>query len=621
MIDQQRLSEHQANGRLPGPSRVARQLMLKLERDNTPLTELVRLIQSDPALVGRLLRLANSAAYARPRPAVAITPEVLMLLGLPTVRNLVLAFSLIDAQRDRHGNGFDYQTFWSRALAEACAAQSLGTICRAAPAAELFTLGLVAEVGKLALVELEAEAYMRLQQEYPTQDIANLLELERQRLGMDHIQLSVWLLNDWGFPKLFQDAVRWHVIPKEDWPWDVSSRPWKVAATLSLAHRLADSFFLADEARLQELRAIEPLAASLGVYDLIPFGDDILQTWRSWGDLLAVPVVLPASFAELSTRFTPVRPPHIRVLIVEDDVAMARLLEGLMAKAGFEARLAKDAQTGLTLALDWLPDIVLTDLVMPGGGLKLIEGLRATEAGRQMYVVVVTVLDDTDTLAQAFALGADDYVVKPFDARILLARLKAGTRLIELKHELIRRNAELAEALQKAEAAALTDALTGLPNRRYLVNRLGQECAAAKRNDRSLCVLLIDIDHFKRINDTHGHEVGDAALIEVGKRLRSVLRASDVVGRFGGEEFLVLATDTSLPAACQLAERLRAHISATPCSIGSMVIPITISVGVAAMAQDTPNCHEVDKLLRRADQALYRAKAQGRNRVCSESAT
>lgn len=619
MIDPQRLAEFQASGRLPGPSRVARQLMLKLERDDTPLPEIVRIIQSDPALAGRLLRLANSAAYARPRPAVAVTPEVLMLLGLPTVRNLVLAFSLIDARRGGRGKDFDYPAFWSRSLAEACAAQALGTISRAAPAAEMFTLGLVAEIGKLALLDLEPQAYPTLLQELADQDSAALIEAERHRLGMDHLELSALLLADWGFPKLFQEAVRWHTLPQERWPLEASSRPWKVTATLNLAHRLAEGFFLPDEDRLKALKALEPTAAALGALNLVAFGDDILQTWRAWGELLAVPVTLPAPFVELAARDIPPNEARIRILVVEDDAAISRLLEGLLTKSGFEVHIARDAQAGLALALQWQPDILLTDLVMPGGGgLKLIEALRAAEAGRHIYVVVVSVLSDTDTLAQAFALGADDYVVKPFHARVLLARLKAGMRVITLQRELVRRNVELAEALQKAEAAALTDALTGLPNRRYLVARLGQECAAVRRTGRPLCTLAIDIDHFKAINDRHGHQAGDAALVEVAQRLRTTARAGDVVGRFGGEEFLVLAPDTPLPAATQLAERLCAAIHASPLTIDGVPVSLTISVGVAEMAQDSPDCREVDDLLRRTDQALYQAKAAGRNRVCTD---
>ncbi len=614
MIDAQRLADLRASGRLPGPSRVARQLMLKLEREDTPLPEIVRLIQSDPALAGRLLRLANSAAYARPRPAVAITPEVLMLLGLPTVRNLVLAFSLIDARRAELGEGFDYPAFWSRSLAEGCAAQALGTVTRAAPAAEMFTLGLVAEIGKLALLDLEPEAYPQLLRAQQGQDTAVLAEAERRHLGMDHLELSALLLADWGFPKLFQEAVRWHALPEEGWPMEKGERPWKVTATLRLAHRLADCLAQPDEARLETLKALEADAAALGVVDLIAFGDVILQTWRDWGELLAVPVALPTPFVELAARAAIPDEGRLRVLVVEDDAAMARLLEGLLAKAGYAMRLAADAEAGLALAISWLPDIVLTDLVMPGDGLKLIERLRAHEDGRYIYLIVVTILNDTDTLTRAFALGADDYVVKPFDARVLLARLSAGRRMIGLKRELVRRNVELAEALQKAEAAALTDALTGLPNRRYMVARLMQECATARRTGRPLCALSIDIDHFKAINDRFGHAAGDAALVEVARRLRATARAGDVVARFGGEEFLVLAPDTPLSAATQLAERLRAAIAAQPFLAGENSIPLSISIGLAPCAD---GCQCVDDLLRRADQALYRAKAEGRNRISS----
>ncbi|MCX7898273.1 MAG: diguanylate cyclase, partial [Rhodocyclaceae bacterium] len=306
----------------------------------------------------------------------------------------------------------------------------------------------------------------------------------------------------------------------------------------------------------------------------------------------------------------------MRVLVVEDDAATRRLLTGVLGNAGFEVRDAANGEEGLALAQAWLPEIVVTDLLMPGlSGLELIRALRENEEGRHFYIVVITVLDAADKLIEAFSLGADDYVVKPLDARVLLARLQAGVRVTKLRQELIERNVQLAEALRRAEEAALTDALTGLPNRRYAMKRLVQECAAAERAERPLSILIADLDHFKEVNDRYGHDAGDAVLIAAAQRFKDAVRLSDVVCRIGGEEFLVIALDTPLEAAMRLAERMRAHLAGKPILAKEHVISLTLSIGVAEKAMH--GCHDVDSLLKAADRALYAAKAAGRDRVCA----
>lgn len=613
MIDPLKFAELKASGRLPSPSRSALQLVELLKREDVTLPEVCRLIQTDPALIGRLLKLANSAAYARPRPAAAVTPDVLMLLGLPAVRNLMLVFSLIDGQRSGASRLFSYGAFWSRALAEACAAQSIGAQLRVAPAAEMFTLGLIADIGRLALAALMPEAYDEILDALGQgADAARLAEMERERFGFDHAELAAALALDWGLPKLFAEAIAGHALPESGEP-AADGRLARLTAALSLAHRLADTFLLEDEKRRDAVLALRLRADQLGLHDWLTLADSTLAAWREWGEFLAIETHALVPFSHL-VALPAVKAESLRVLVVDDDAATRRLVSAVLAKAGFTVREAGDGEEGVTLARGWLPEIVVTDILMPGkSGLELIQELRASEEGRYVYIIVVTVLDAVDKLVEAFARGADDYVVKPLDARVLLARMQAGVRTIKLRQELVERNLALTEALRRAEEAALTDSLTGLPNRRYAMQRLTQECAAAERSDAPLSLLLIDLDHFKTINDRFGHDAGDAVLVEVGRRLRETGRVGDIVCRFGGEEFLVIAVDTSQDAAMRLAERLRLAISQSSLPLPQGETTLTISVGVAE--KQAVACDSIDALVKAADEALYAAKAAGRNRV------
>jgi diguanylate cyclase (GGDEF)-like protein len=240
--------------------------------------------------------------------------------------------------------------------------------------------------------------------------------------------------------------------------------------------------------------------------------------------------------------------------------------------------------------------------------------------GRQFYVIMLTGSEEDETQVEAFEAGADDYVVKPFRPKLLAARLRACARVIRLqeevrhdKEELRRYMAELGVANRKLQQAALTDALTGLFNRRYALDHLDREWSAATRTGAPLACLAIDIDHFKRVNDTHGHDVGDDVLRATAGVLRDSLRQSDVVCRLGGEEFVVIAPDTDRERAAVCAERLRAAAEGNVLEAANGKLRVTLSVGVAVRTArtDTPAA-----LLKAADEAVYAAKQGGRNRVC-----
>lgn len=629
MLDPNRFAELLAGGRLPTPTATALKLIELTQRDDVSLAELCRVLQTDPGMVGRLLRLANSAAIARPRPVVALTPDVLITLGLPVVRQLALSFSVVDGYRKGGCASFDYDHFWSHSLAMAAALQLIGAVLRLAPAAELFTLGLVADVGRLAMAALEPERYGALIDAAGDMLAPTLPRRERAAFGYTHGEIGAALLGHWGLPRLFVDAAENHEAtdPTLAAP---TTRPARLAGALHLAARLADLCFADDAGRAAGLAQIAAMAAALDIPrpNFVLLADEMLVVWREWAKLLEIDAPAPTPFARLPAATDgAIAPPNdepLRILVVDDDETVRLLLQKQLEGAGYAVLAAVDGSEGLRLALEARPDMVVTDLVMPGqDGFALIRALREADFGRSIYVIVLTMLDDEPNLTRALGLGADDYVGKPIHPKTVLTRVRAGLRIVgeqrRLRREIDdvhRRNLELSIAHRRAEEAAMTDVLTDLYNRRYALKRLAQECASAARTDRHLSVLMIDVDHFKAVNDNHGHETGDAALAHVAALLRDSLRLSDVACRFGGEEFIAILPDTPLAAAVGLAERLRAAVAGRPCATGGASIPLTVSIGAAQIGNDA--CHDARAVIKAADDALYRAKAAGRNRVCAD---
>jgi len=309
----------------------------------------------------------------------------------------------------------------------------------------------------------------------------------------------------------------------------------------------------------------------------------------------------------------------MRVLVVEDDRVMRTLLVKMLESAGHQVSIAANGEEALQLIERVRPQLVVTDWVMPKmSGLELCRELRAQLQHREIYVIVVTVQESADKLVEAFEAGADDYLLKPLTPKIFFARLRAAQRVIQLQEELafdreqlLRFAKDLTEANERLQRQALTDALTSLPNRRFAMERLEQEWALTQRGDRALSCLMVDIDHFKSINDKHGHQIGDEALKLVAITLRHAARTQDVVCRYGGEEFVVICPDTSLADACQCAERLRLNVLAEGLKLSDgSLLRMTASIGVAQKQSDTPT---LESLLIRADDNLYAAKAAGRN--------
>lgn len=317
-----------------------------------------------------------------------------------------------------------------------------------------------------------------------------------------------------------------------------------------------------------------------------------------------------------------------RVLIADDCQINRFLLAQLVTFSGGEPVEAATGEEAMAILQSQDIDVAILDILMPEpDGMAVLQRIKDDPKLSHIAVIVVSALDKIDPIVKCVKLGADDYLTKPYEPTLLSARLKTcfdKTRflheLIETKVELERRNTELEEANQKQaelnrklEEMAFTDFLTGLPNRRFASDQLTRLWAASSRREASLSCIMVDVDHFKKFNDTMGHKCGDQVLAQVAQVVSSCVRLSDVAARFGGEEFIVICPDTSLEQAHLLAQRIRAAVANITTHYLEQPLSTTVSLGVVERREGMTDWSHMVAL---ADDALYEAKNTGRNRVC-----
>ena len=298
----------------------------------------------------------------------------------------------------------------------------------------------------------------------------------------------------------------------------------------------------------------------------------------------------------------------MKILIAEDDPHFRTLLENMLVMWGYEVIAACDGTEAYRiLDSEQAPNLAILDWKMPGmEGVEVCRKIRENANSTYTYIILLTSLQRDEDLISGMEAGADDYVIKPFKLNELRVRLRAGRRIIELQNELL-------AAREILQAKATHDSLTGLLNHEEILDTLDKELARSEREGVCVSVIMSDIDHFKLVNDTYGHLAGDVVLNVIAQKLQSMERPYDSIGRFGGEEFLIVLPDCCLECAAAFAERLRSSISKECIDTPEGMIPVAISLGVASSVQETKR--DTLSLVKTADTALYRAKANGRNRV------
>src|SRR5687768_17613069 len=298
------------------------------------------------------------------------------------------------------------------------------------------------------------------------------------------------------------------------------------------------------------------------------------------------------------------------VAVVDDDAAIRRLVRLYLKRAGyetFECTTGAEARERM-FAAPW--DLAILDRRLPDtDGVVLAHDIKARPEYRSRYIIMLTGEDEQEDKVEGLELGADDYITKPFQYPELMARIRAGKRIVDLQKELTETNKRL-------ELLSITDGLTKLHNHRYFQDEVARAFEESQRYQRPLSLAMIDIDFFKKINDTYGHAVGDEVLKRSAALYRESVRSTDLVARYGGEEFAVMMPETELTDGITFAEKIRTLVESTPMETQAGPVNVTVSIGLASVPQS--RIHSAKELIIAADKALYRAKRNGRNQVQAE---
>lgn len=626
--DRRRFEELKAGGLLPSPRGVALSVLDLTGRPDTSAHDITRLVQVDPAMAGRILRYAN-AAHGGALRHIASLQHAITFLGLFRVRQIALGFSLIDQYRSGACPAFDYTGYWAGSLATAIAAQKLAALAQSPPD-ESFTCGLLAAVGRLALATAFPKDYADLLH----RDLAGptLIEEERARFGIDHRHLSAEMLKGWGLPEIFTEAVRHYEQPAAA-PFPPGTRAQALTATLHLAAGIGELLSREDARRWERVPSLYHAAALAGLAtdELPPLLEEVAASWKAWAAELSLPTRDHADLRSLLTApptvpgekaMGPALAP-LRALLIDGEATRARRLAGTLRAMGLQVEVAADDGQAVRLLAEQGMELVLVD-VNPEDPETEQRFQRLREAGGPaLHLIVLIPAAAEASVARLLLLGASDYLIHGCSEAALVARLATAQQLVTLRSA-VRAERELAvsasddwgKANRRLLQEALTDPLTRLPNRRYGMDRFAQEWAVAGSNRLPIACMMLDIDHFKRVNDEHGHDIGDLVLQQMAAVVGHNCRRSDVVFRYGGEEFCCICPNTGLAEAIQLGERIAAAVRKASFGPTHTPMTVTLSIGLAVRTDEA----EPAQLLARADKALYAAKAGGRDRVVAADA-
>lgn len=628
MIDEakERFAALKAGGMLPSPQGVALAILELTQRSDASVKTLTHLVQTDPAMTGRILRYAN-AVHGGSLRHIASLSHAIVFLGMFRVRQIALGFSLVDQYRSGACVAFDYLGYWTASLATGIAAQQVSDQAQCPPD-ESFTCGLLSAIGRLALATAFPIEYGEML--IHDLDALSLREAERKGFGLDHASLSAELLEDWGLPEIFHQAVRYHELPTEA-PFPAGSRAQALTSALHFASKVGMLLNMDAAQRWERLPSLYHAAAQLGLEDtqVPPLVESVVAQWHDWGRELRLP---SRDFSDLKRLLTAPTDPAVedglsalvvlpmRLALVVYDPALLRNLAETLDAMGLQVETAPDKGSALRLLAKRGADIMMVQLPDSGDeSTRMLRELCSADGGRQAYSIALIPPEAEANVARLMLAGASDYLLFDYSESALLARLNSAQRVVTLqgavraeRETVIRSSGEWARSNRRLLHEALTDPLTRLSNRRYGLDRFKQEWSYAIHSDAPLSCLMLDIDHFKAVNDRYGHEIGDVVLTQVAQVIQHNCRKDDVVFRYGGEEFCIVAPGTPVHEAVQLGERIARAIRKRRYGKEPDLFHATLSVGVASRdAADS----DVDVLIARADRALYGAKEAGRDRV------
>ncbi|HEY3327101.1 MAG TPA: HDOD domain-containing protein [Novimethylophilus sp.] len=443
MNDKLNFAELKTAGVLPSPKGVALTIMKLCQTENVSLPELAHIIQADPVLAGRIIKVANIVNPNKSRPIASVSIDTLILIGIHAVRQVVLGFSLITSYREGACKAFDYHRYWSRSVAMASIAQALGAALRVAPPAEMFTCGLLSGIGRLGMAAARPAEYSDLLEQLPVISGIEFTAAEIERFGMSHNKLSAEMMTDWGIPKLFIDAVFFHENP-ENSGFAEGSRQQKLTCALQLAALLADVYLAAEEAHEELMRRVFRLAGALNLEtgQIVNIANQTLTEWHEWGRLLNIKTsniapfrtpdeAPPAAIGENGHHPLPPASatPVLRILLADTDETLVALTCRELNAAGHTVFSAKNGRQAFEIAEREQPQVIIADWLTPEtGAVTLCRRIREQSWGSRVYFIMLSALEDEYRQIEAFEAGADACMKKPFQPRLLNARLLAAQR-------------------------------------------------------------------------------------------------------------------------------------------------------------------------------------------------
>ncbi len=307
-----------------------------------------------------------------------------------------------------------------------------------------------------------------------------------------------------------------------------------------------------------------------------------------------------------------------RILVVDDHPDNIEIIDARLSSRGYLIDTARNGEEALSKVRDDPPHLILLDVMMPlMDGFEVSRRIKRDPSLPFIPIILVTARGETEDKVEGLDAGADDYLTKPINFPELEARVRSMLRIKRLQDELDRKNRELERANEQLRELSITDGLTGLFNHRHVHQLLHDEYERSKRTGDPIAVVMLDLDRFKQLNDTHGHPTGDVVLAETARMLQETAREVDMIGRYGGEEFIAILPEADEEAAALLAERVRSTVEAHEFQDGDKRIRMTVSAGVTSAIGG--RLARPDELIRQADKALYRAKDSGRNQVVRSS--
>jgi diguanylate cyclase (GGDEF)-like protein len=602
--------------RVPSPSGVAISLIRLAGRDDVEISEVAAVLKRDPSLTAKIIQLSNSPLYIGRRPILAVE-DAIIRVGLSALSQLAVGITLLSS-RHLSCTGFDLRHFWTQSLAMAISAQTIARRAGGFSPAEMFTLGLLLDFGCLAMACAYPDLYQGVIEKTAGKGNAALRAEECKVFEFDHRLASAALLGEWGFPQPFVQAI---IATGEEGELLSSHRLARLSQLIDLSRRIGD---LAGNQN-------SPQALSEAL-DLIPRLDldpdafqeilaEVSTRWPNWCHLLGLdidPTRTVRELEKLRARImhpAPVVESTPSILLLSVNADLAAVVRKALGSQPYELTQVSTIELVIAPGANLNPAILIIDL--PAGSLEdkiaMVRSLRIV-LGARVYFILLDAKESIEM--QALREGVDSVLPTPLQPALLVSRVQVATRVAgqmqRLEQERLRSEQtrqQLTALSRELEREAMTDVLTGLPNRRYANEFISNVWGIAERHGTALSCMIVDLDHFKKINDTYGHDVGDQIMRFAADLLRTKTRPGDAVCRYGGDEFLIICPHTDLVACTGLAVRMRdtfeRHVGNHPA--------VTIGVGIAERSADLMS--KPDDLIHAADRALLRAKRLGCNRV------